>query len=190
MERRKPRGSTDELAVVKAAAWAWYQHGSGSEGKPMPEFDLARIRRPAIPSRYKLEALRMADYSTEGSTSPAPTVSPSYTDSNSLLDPYEIQRISQQLDYFIETSSVKFFRESSVREQGRRKTMTPLETYASVKKMSKKLNGFWLRHAAVVCGSSGDVVEAGVLGGQRRPLKHVSVVSFPNCRPRATSLAK
>ncbi|GAY43702.1 hypothetical protein CUMW_076500 [Citrus unshiu] len=62
MAKKKPRSSTDELAVVKAAAWAWYQRGSGSEGKPMGDFDVARTRRVVYkPSRYKLEAMRISE---------------------------------------------------------------------------------------------------------------------------------
>ncbi|RZC57976.1 hypothetical protein C5167_005278 [Papaver somniferum] len=54
----------DELAAVKAAAWAWFQHGSGCEGngKPIHEFDHANYatQRPIRPSRFKLEAMRIS----------------------------------------------------------------------------------------------------------------------------------
>ncbi|XP_010528565.1 PREDICTED: uncharacterized protein LOC104805631 [Tarenaya hassleriana] len=51
-------GGYDDLAVVKAAAWAWYQR---KEGKPiMREFDLSKLtsRITPRPSRYKLEATK------------------------------------------------------------------------------------------------------------------------------------
>ncbi|KAJ4972799.1 hypothetical protein NE237_005973 [Protea cynaroides] len=90
--RRQPKTSTtlDELAVVQAAAWAWYQHGSGSEAKPVREFDLIRTQTAPRPSRFKLEA----DENTKMKGS-----------INSLLDPYEVGRISKHLEYLIESSN-------------------------------------------------------------------------------------
>ncbi|CAN8232832.1 unnamed protein product [Cochlearia groenlandica] len=99
-------GGVDELATVKAAAWAWYQR---NEGKPMMrEFDLTtRTSRTLLPSRYKLEAnknMMMVLSKTR--------VSKSHNDnkhlfrgdqetkvsSSTLLDPYEIKSISKRID--------------------------------------------------------------------------------------------
>ncbi|XP_068345498.1 uncharacterized protein [Pyrus communis] len=101
MQRRKPRGSfndIDESAVVKAAAWAWFEHCSGSDGKSiMPEFDLTRTcHAPYKPSRYKLEAMKnIANISGKESVTAS---------SNPLLDTYEIESISRKLDQLIEFS--------------------------------------------------------------------------------------
>ncbi|KAE9450096.1 hypothetical protein C3L33_18001, partial [Rhododendron williamsianum] len=80
---------TDELAVTRAAAWAWYQRGSGSEPKPASEFGLTRTHhRVPNPTRYKLEAER-----SRSSTS---------DHGSHLLDSYEIDSISRHLERYIE----------------------------------------------------------------------------------------
>jgi len=95
VERKKPQEATDELAIVKAAARAWYQHGSGSKAKAKTEFDVTRSQSVARPSRYKLEAMGMAK-----ETPSLHTIKP-------LLDSYEVQCISQQLDRLIKESGHK-----------------------------------------------------------------------------------
>lgn len=92
VERKKPQETKDELAIVKAAAWAWYLHGSGSKAKAKNEFDVKRSQTVARPSRYKLEAMRMAKET------------PSIRPIKPLLDSYEVQRISKQLDGLIKES--------------------------------------------------------------------------------------
>ncbi|CAJ1867392.1 unnamed protein product [Sphenostylis stenocarpa] len=92
VERKKPQETTDELAIVKAAAWAWYQHGSGSKPKAKSEFHVTRSQSVARPSRYKLEAMRMAKEA------------PSILTIKPLLDSYEVQCISKQLDRLIKGS--------------------------------------------------------------------------------------
>jgi hypothetical protein len=88
----QPQENKDELALVKAAAWAWYQHGSKSEAKKaMNEFDVTRTQCSSRPSRYKLEAMRMTKA----------------TNNDSLLDTYEVQHILRQLDNFIDSSNKK-----------------------------------------------------------------------------------
>ncbi|KAB2612333.1 hypothetical protein D8674_034649 [Pyrus ussuriensis x Pyrus communis] len=111
MQRRKPRGSfndIDESAVVKAAAWAWFERGSCSDSKSIvPEFDLRRTcHAPYKPSRYKLEAMEnIANISSKEDTEFVKLESPSVTtSSNSLLDTYEIESISRKLDQLIEFS--------------------------------------------------------------------------------------
>ncbi|KAJ6827022.1 serine/arginine repetitive matrix protein 1-like [Iris pallida] len=79
-------GAADELSLVKAAAWAWFQHGSGcSHSKPVDD-GLTRTRtrrRPGDPrpSRHRLETL-----SPPGSH---------------LLDRYEIEQITKELNHLI-----------------------------------------------------------------------------------------
>uniref|UniRef100_A0A2P2IS76 Uncharacterized protein n=1 Tax=Rhizophora mucronata TaxID=61149 RepID=A0A2P2IS76_RHIMU len=97
-------GTTDDLAIVKAAAWAWYEHGSGSEGKRVCEFVPTRTWQVARPSRYRLEAMRMMEEdSMEGSKRPTSV----HTD-NSLLDSYEIECISRQFEYLSRSSESMF----------------------------------------------------------------------------------
>uniref|UniRef100_A0A5B7BEM9 Uncharacterized protein n=1 Tax=Davidia involucrata TaxID=16924 RepID=A0A5B7BEM9_DAVIN len=194
MERRKPKGSIGESAIVKAAAWAWYQHGSGSEGRPILEHDVTRTRRAHEPSRYKLEAIKTAQEAMEGSySSTSPILGPSHSDI-SLLDAYEIERISRQLDYYIESSDAEYYGrlfDGDHRGTHRRIVSMLPESEASGgmknKKMSKKVpKGFWHRRGVVVCGSRNDVVETRGLEGGRPPEKRAAVVKVANCRPRAT----
>ncbi|CAA6664751.1 unnamed protein product [Spirodela intermedia] len=61
MDRRKRRTGSDEgLALVKAAAWAWYQRGVGDEGMPAREVHTPKPPREPRPSRFKLEAAAAA----------------------------------------------------------------------------------------------------------------------------------
>ncbi|XP_042483925.1 uncharacterized protein LOC122064283 [Macadamia integrifolia] len=160
MERRKHKASTDELDVMKAAAWEWYQHGSGSEGKTVREFDLTRPRRSPGPSRYKLEVMRMADDNTEEGSSQSRSII-------SLLDPYEVGRISKHLEYLIESTRDNYYDEShsSTGYQDRKKEGSLPESKKKKKKEknSKRFNGFFS------CGSRGDVVEGRMLVGRRMP---------------------
>ncbi|KAJ6832779.1 putative protein FAR1-RELATED SEQUENCE 12 [Iris pallida] len=77
---------TGELSRVKAAAWAWYHHGSGcSHSKPVDDsLTRTRTRRgpdDPRPSRHRLETL-----SPPGSL---------------LLDLYEIEQITKELNRLI-----------------------------------------------------------------------------------------
>ena len=92
--RKKPHEkTTDELAILKATASAWFQHGSGYEGNAKSEFDVTRTQRVARPSHYKLEAMRMAKEAPSNSI---------YTNNyKPLLDTCEVQCISRQLDRLI-----------------------------------------------------------------------------------------
>ena len=175
MDRRnKPnKDGTDELAFVKAAAWAWYQHGSGSEGKAMSEFDVTRTQRTPRPSRYKLEAMRMAndEAKDQGSSS-----SPIHN-KNSLLDAYEVQSISRQLDNLLESNNNNHHNNKLVNGTDNTSSATSLDSgRRMVKKKSGK--GFWLRHAAV-CGRGEDVVDPSSAfrdGGHQQSAKRVPVV--------------
>lgn len=109
VERKKPQETTDELAIVKAAARAWYQHGSGSKAKAKSEFEVTRSQSLARPSRYKLEAMRMAKETTS-----VHTIKP-------LLDSYEVQCISKQLDRLIKESGNNNADNSDRKDNGNRR---------------------------------------------------------------------
>ncbi|KAK1277622.1 hypothetical protein QJS04_geneDACA018799 [Acorus gramineus] len=156
---KKLRSSTtDELALVKAAAWAWYMRGAGAEDDPSREFDLARERRPPQPTRFKLEAERASAATTTTSPSLASSStgslppSPAHTD-NSLLDAYEVEMITRQLDLFIASgNSVSYQSIKKKRDKNNK-------SYLSWS--GRPLNGFWLRQAMGMCRPArGDVVEA------------------------------
>ncbi|KAK9115111.1 hypothetical protein Syun_021908 [Stephania yunnanensis] len=123
--KKRNKGSTTdedhEIAVVKAAAWAWYQRGSRSDGKPIVrEFDAAArlySRRGQVMSRFKHEDMvsnmtkncsststHDQDYDQYLDKSPISfTLSPTNSDTSSsaLLDRYEIQSISKRLECLI-----------------------------------------------------------------------------------------
>ncbi|KAH8483177.1 hypothetical protein Peur_064432 [Populus x canadensis] len=165
MEKKKPKGgdSTDDLALVKAAAWAWYQHGSGSEGKPMCESYVTSTRRAPRPSRYKLEdmRLRVKEDTMDGSGAPSPIGA-----DNSLLDNYEVESISKHLDYLMESSSkrsygVEIFDRDDHLHRGKSVSLLDGDQTCGMKQKKNKskffLQGWWLRHS-VVCGTREDVV--------------------------------
>lgn len=177
MEKKNPRAIVDELSLVKAAAWAWFQRGSGSDGKPMREFDLTRFKSVPKPSRYKLQAVKQVQETKDSSGS---TLSVS---NNSLLDKYEIERISRQLDSYIESSHAQHYGGVYVGDSDEKGTVVAVGESGSgigmkskQKKMKEILKGyFWFRHS-VVCGSRHDVVENrsfGHLHGLRRQEKHM-----------------
>lgn len=166
VDRRKPQDNReDELAIVKAAAWAWYQHGSGSEGKKaISEFGVtARTQRAARPSRFKLEAMRMAKEAKEGT--------PLHTNKNkSLFDTYEVQSISRQLDRLIIESS---HHNKLVNVSGNN-TSAKNDGNRRMKKKRNVIKGFWPRNA-VVCGGGNDVVDGNVV--KRVPVVNLAKVS-------------
>ncbi|XP_019185457.1 PREDICTED: uncharacterized protein LOC109180383 [Ipomoea nil] len=190
-DRRKGRrraSADDAAALVKAAAWAWYEHGSGSE-RPLREMDYQLERTEKIiqrPSRYKLEAIReveegkrMANHHQRSSStipmilSSSPTP-PTHTYISTLLDKYEIQRISLQLDRYIENSHGDYCYGVLGNATDRRRVASVSESGTSSERKTKKppppssFKGFWLRHAAVCGSSSTDVVETGSVGRSSR----------------------
>ncbi|KAK1308418.1 hypothetical protein QJS10_CPA09g00384 [Acorus calamus] len=82
----------------------------------------------------------------------APATHPAHTD-NSLLDAYEVEMITRQLDLFIAS-------DNSVSYQSiRKKRDKNNKSYSSWS--GRSLNGFWLRQAMGMCRPArGDVVEA------------------------------
>ncbi|KAJ4837941.1 hypothetical protein Tsubulata_015656 [Turnera subulata] len=181
LDRKKPKDNGgDELAVVKAAAWAWYQHGSGSEGKPISEFGVTRTHRAPRPSRYKLEAERMIEENkvvvVEGLESQRAS---SIHAGNSLLDSYEVESISKRLDDLIESSSKRFdgdfFEGSHLHRQkslsndvlDNGSTSRARKKQQQQQKKKKSFKGFWQRHA-VICGTREDVDTRAFVRGRRR----------------------
>ena len=185
MQRKKTRGNTNELALVKAAAWAWYQHGSGSEGKQMREFDITRSRQAPGSSRYRLEAMRTAKEAMERSRSSS--AHSSIHTSNSLLDAFEIESISRQLDCLVGSSGNNFYTRFLAGDNVHQENVKLLDKVdtGGMKKKKKKVKGFWPRHA-IACGTREDVVDARVFRDRRRPEKRVPAVILTACRPRAS----
>ncbi|XP_073010864.1 uncharacterized protein [Typha latifolia] len=162
MDRRKRRTSSissesDDLALVKAAAWAWYQHGSGGpDARPPPaESDVASrsSQRPPRPSRYQIEARATAGTVTAaaGSDKTPPR----------LLDLYEIEWITKELERLISASTKG--------GADRRKEVAP--PTAEGKRSGKKSGGnggFFGWHAMAICGSVGETVDPAAVVGRRR----------------------
>lgn len=186
---------TDELAVTRAAAWAWYQRGSGSEPKPASEFGLTRTHhRVPNPTRYKLEAER-----SRSSTS---------DHGSHLLDSYEIDSISRHLERYIERVNngdlgshrrAVFLPGSDVsgviKKEGKkveaRENWPGHKSYQKPKEEEKKKSskGFWLTRNGVACGGSrDDVVEFSrrVVRERRPPEKGGGGAAAVISRPRAT----
>ena len=171
MERRKPpknstntNTNTNDLSFVKAAAWAWYQHNSGSKGKTITEFHATVTHHEPRPSRYRLEAMRTAMEAREGS----PNL---HAKKLSLLDEYEVQSISRQLNSLVEDSHHKPFNDAD-------NNSTNGRTQKKKNEKKKVRKGFWLRHGAV-CGGEKDVVDPSAVGVSRRglPTKQVPAVN-------------
>lgn len=160
----EPAAEDDELAAVKAAAWAWYQHGSGSESKPMREFGLTRPITVPKPSRYRLEATRSSSLLIQdNSQSPNPH--------NSLLDSYEIASISKRLSDLLDPTDRNNFRvrsfESEIMDLGRQiegKTTKP-----------NKFTALWRwrrRRPSLMCGKMEDVVLGTLVPSPQKQPRH------------------
>ncbi|MFS7948776.1 hypothetical protein Hanom_Chr06g00563831 [Helianthus anomalus] len=143
--------SSDQNEITRAAAWAWYERGSWFEHKTIKETE---FRRPQDytprPSRYKIEARKQSQKEYHG---------------NSLLDMYEIERISRELNCYVESSRVAHRARSVDGGDRGGRSMVSKETRG--KRIGKKLNWGWKRHG-VACGSSEDVVEHVLFIGGRR----------------------
>lgn len=157
-DRKKPAPTDgDDLAAVKAAAWAWFHHGSGSEAKPMREFGLTRTTILPKPSRYRLHAI--TTLIQDNSQTPNPH--------NSLLDAYEIQSISRRLSDLLDPADRNNFSLRSFDSE----ILDPEPQVESKKKTKhKKLRGFW-RRPSVMCGKTEDV---DVGSSVRRPTRRRS----------------
>lgn len=111
-KHKSSSGGGGELHLVKAAAWAWFQQETVlDQGRSMKEFDIRRTFHDPKPSRYKLEAMELAKRDTEnvdeGLKSPTRAGVQTTVGDHSLLDRYEIESISRQLDQLINSSGDK-----------------------------------------------------------------------------------
>ncbi|XP_050387455.1 uncharacterized protein LOC126803753 [Argentina anserina] len=111
---RKHSSARNELALIKAAAWAWYEHGTGLEGKSLREFDIRRSFHDPKPSRFKLQAKKLAEQGSKDMDDGLSDLSPGTSsgraetvDDHSLLDRYEIESISRRFDQLMESSGDK-----------------------------------------------------------------------------------
>ncbi|XP_030461240.1 uncharacterized protein LOC115681431 [Syzygium oleosum] len=182
IKKSRRRGSADELALAKAAAWAWYERGSGSAGKPIREYDVMRTQRAPRPSRYKHEAMKLAQLAEVRDEKEREKEKEK---ENSLMDPYEVHMISKQLDRFIESRRIydnnNYPGSAEVglhHDQWKYNASSPeSETSRGSKTRKKKKSlGFWQKHG-VMCGTREDVVEASVFREARSSHnKHVPVV--------------
>ncbi|CAL1413376.1 unnamed protein product [Linum trigynum] len=191
VERRKragpkKNGDDENLALVKAAAWAWYQHGSGSsQGKQaVAEFDFAAKPKPAaadMPSRYRVEAMVAANTPvTETKNEQASSLSSSpaiRTGHYSLLDSHEIQSISRQLGSHMAEPS----RSSRYLDQQ--------ETSAKEEKKKPADSRRMRQRQVIMCRAGQDVEESALVSmAKRYPSSsakgQVPVVGMEACRPR------
>lgn len=168
------RGSfTDDLALTKSAAWAWLEHRSGSRSRSlsqsMPEFDVSKTTFNSTTSRYKVEAVRKVQEKPKSS-------------GYSLLDRYDIERISRQLDHYIESSLPN--------HRGCRKAEAEAAEMKSKHGGRKVPKGLWLGpHVPMACGSSRDEVvdRTSIEYSRRRRLlekRRAVAVEVVGCRPR------
>ncbi|KAK2638546.1 hypothetical protein Ddye_026341 [Dipteronia dyeriana] len=168
--------TNDKLSIVKAAAWAWYQHGSRYQS----EFVFTRTTDQRVvanykPSRYMLQAMKIvAEEETILETSSSSS-GPIQTDNNSLLlDNYESETISNKLDQLVESRDDKFCDET-------KKSSSKEGSSAMLKKKTQRvIRAFWVRHG-VVCGTRQDVVNKSFGIGLLE--KRTPVVKMTACRP-------
>ncbi|KAL6993259.1 hypothetical protein U1Q18_011374 [Sarracenia purpurea var. burkii] len=176
METRKP--------ITKAAARAWNPPGSESAGRPAGSpYNFRTTRRPPEPFRQAT-----AGSQTRGSLFSRLIHA---DDSSGLLDTYEIERISRQLDYYIEASNAMYNGSAGDENRGagnRRVVPVPESDAGGMKskEKSKTANSkryFRLMHGMVCGGSRGSVV-ALTRGFRLRDCR--TPVSAVSCRPRTT----
>ncbi|XP_074559673.1 uncharacterized protein LOC141815619 [Curcuma longa] len=151
----------DDWAMAKAAAWAWYNRSGADDARASPEFDLGRfIRRPPPPpSRYKQEATAA---NTVGAA--VDEVGPTGV-AVPLLDLYEIERITRQLERLIGDGGW------TRRKEAAEVTASPSPPSPSTPSMTptrRKAGRKWACHAAGICGAAGDAVAAAPLVARRR----------------------
>nr|XP_004490846.1 uncharacterized protein LOC101510325 [Cicer arietinum] len=143
--------NNEELSLVKAAAWAWYQHGSGSchdHQEASSEFHVTRIHRTPRPSRYKLELEAIQSMEKE-------VIKEEY----SLLDAYEVQSISSHLNRLLESNNNNNHNyKKIVNSMSNNIAIKSVDDGIQRTKKKKIRKGFFLKHGAM-CGREGDVVD-------------------------------
>ncbi|KAK1439310.1 hypothetical protein QVD17_05126 [Tagetes erecta] len=156
--------SNDALALEKVTAWTCYRCGSGFENLIVTEGGDHIVTRPW----YKRETMEKAQENILASTHYPSTLTlrTNYVGS-SLLDVYEIERISKELDRYIESSRDKYYHRKSVDAvcdpSGRRSVSSRMERDYSgirVSKTSREVKWFGFRVISKLCGSTeGGVAE-------------------------------
>ncbi|KAG6394450.1 hypothetical protein SASPL_145034 [Salvia splendens] len=143
------------------------------------ELNASRTKFDAKPSRYKAEAVRKfqeKSNSTSKIDANCPTKTIQSEGFYSLLDRYEIERISRQLDRYIESSRGRSVEAEKAKSNHR-----------EAKKVAK---GSWLgSHAPLACGASRDeVVDRASMEYSRRrrslEKRRAAAVELVGCRPR------
>ena len=141
MTRSKIVRAGEDMALTKAAAWAWHQRATaGRLVQPFETCAAAAALKQRRPSRHKLEA----DAAAARSTSQPPLTR---SGSVSLLDGYEIRRISLDIDrHIVEARS---FREQLAKQpkKGHEK---------STKSWARRMAGFFSRRSNRVGEESTD----------------------------------
>ncbi|KAI3813797.1 hypothetical protein L1987_18532 [Smallanthus sonchifolius] len=164
IKKEDPKVSSDELALVKVEAWTWYQRGSGFEQTALSEYDHIVTK----PSMFKRETMEKAQENISASTHHLPkSLSRTSHVGSSLLDAYEIERISKDLDRYIKSSCDQYYRRKSVDvvcdPSGRRIVSSRLERDSRGTKdnrTSKETKWFGFRVIYKLCASiEGGVVE-------------------------------
>ncbi|PKA52368.1 hypothetical protein AXF42_Ash010265 [Apostasia shenzhenica] len=149
-----PGAAEDNLAPVRAAAWAWHQRGSGGRDPVAATVEddpsLRRLLHSRRPSRYRLEALRSGEPQSNHKTDEPESI---------LLDLYEIKRITDELDLLIVRASAAG-EASDVRHVGQRSR--PAAVVRGI------FGGFLTRRALAFCGSDEASVVVPAGGGARR----------------------
>lgn len=162
--------NSNQLVLVKVAAWNWSEQTTVSEINYTGSCDIV-----VGSSRYKQEAMNEAhEDHTRVSTRHInnPLFSTISTDS-SLLDKYEIERISKDIERYLQFSCDKYYCGKSVdgvHVAGSRR-IVPLMEKDSRGTKAKRTNTQrkWCRPMYELCGSiKGDVVENVCLATERR----------------------
>ncbi|KAK7300673.1 hypothetical protein RJT34_11521 [Clitoria ternatea] len=169
--RNKPPPE-DNNTFVKAAAWAWFQHNSGSKGETTTEFAATITHRAPKPSRYKIEAMRSVGKEEQKTSEGSKPII--HTKKLSLLDAYEVESISRHLNGLVESSKNHKNVVNNVGGGGANNSRNASVDIGVHKKKNRK-GLIWLRHGAV-CGREEDVVDPSALrNGSRKPTKQVHV---------------
>ncbi|KAL6223589.1 hypothetical protein ACLB2K_006972 [Fragaria x ananassa] len=179
--RKGSGGGNGSAALIKAAAWAWYEYGTGLQGKSLQEFDIRR-------SSHDLKPSRGLDQLIESSGDIGKVNNKGFL-------------VQDDSDHPGSCSSKKSKAPTSaVGDLGRKESVAISDgdyTNHRRKKTSNNFRGFLQRHA-VICGSSThkDVIlgtrtfvhnrERQQYLEKRKVYPPVPVVKLANCRPKAT----
>lgn len=179
----------DDVSLVKAAAWAWHQRSNSSFQsdhqaiiiKPKTS-DTTRFHHNPKPSRYKLEAMRMASSSQ------------SKNDELTLLDAYEVRSIKMRLDSLIleSTNSCRCNMNNELSNNGSVSAKANLDDQKKKKKKKKVMmrKGIWVRHGVICSTREEQVVD---VTRRRRSssspnTKKVPAIHLHQCLPKANCL--